>query len=189
MLRRYLGSGAATLPGSSWPPRSGLQRYGILEAVTDLPPGLRSQSSGSGPICRQVLGELPGWFGIEQSVEDYVAVADQSPTMVASVDGKDVGFLTTVRHSPYAAEIYVMGVLPQYHRHGIGSQLLGHAERSLAADGVEYLQVKTLSPSRHDAGYERTRAFYHACGFRALEEFPNLWGPENPALQMVRALR
>ncbi len=136
-----------------------------------------------------MLGELPGWFGIEQSVEDYVAVADQSPTMVASVDGKDVGFLTTVRHSPYAAEIYVMGVLPQYHRHGIGSQLLGHAERSLAADGVEYLQVKTLSPSRHDAGYERTRAFYHACGFRALEEFPNLWGPENPALQMVRALR
>jgi hypothetical protein len=37
-------------------------------------------------------------------------------------------------------------------------------------------------------GYERTRAFYIAGGFRPPEEFPNLWGPENPALQMVKVL-
>ncbi len=108
---------------------------------------------------------------------------------MASVDDKDIGFLTLVRHSPYAAEIYVMGVLPQYHRHGLGTQLLEHAERSLAADGVEYLQVKTLSASRQDEGYERTRAFYLASGFRPLEEFSNLWGPENPVLQMVKVIR
>ena len=30
------------------------------------------------------------------------------------------------------------------------------------------------------------RAFYLACGFRPLEEFPTLWGPENPALQLVK---
>jgi ribosomal protein S18 acetylase RimI-like enzyme len=136
-----------------------------------------------------VLGTLPRWFGIEHGVEHYVAVAERSPTVVASVDDQDVGFLTLVRHSPYAAEVYVMGVLPQYHRHGIGRQLLEHAERSLAADGVEYLQVKTLSASREDEGYERTRAFYLASGFRPLEEFSNLWGSENPALQMVKVLR
>ena len=109
--------------------------------------------------------------------------------MVASVDGKDVGFLTLVRHSPYAAEIYVMGVLPQYHRHGIGRQLLAQAERTLAAEGVEYLQVKTLSANKADEGYKRTRAFYLASGFRPLEELPNLWGAENPAVQMIKVLR
>jgi hypothetical protein len=84
-----------------------LRNCGILETVTDLPLRLRSQSTGSGPTCRQVLGVLPGWFGIEQSVEDYVAVADRAPTVVASVDGNDIGFLTAVRHSPYTSEIYV----------------------------------------------------------------------------------
>jgi GNAT superfamily N-acetyltransferase len=165
------------------------ERCVILDGVADLTVRLRDQSSGSGPTCRQVLGALPGWFGIPQSVEDYVAVADRAPTVVASVGGLDVGFLTAVRHSPYAAEIYVMGVMPDYHRQGIGGQLLARVEASLTADGVEYLQVKTLSASRPDEGYERTRAFYLASGFRPLEEFPNLWGPDNPALQMVKALR
>jgi GNAT superfamily N-acetyltransferase len=156
--------------------------------MTDLTARLRDESSGSGLTCRQVLSALPGWFGIEQSVDDYVAVADRTPTVVASVDGRDVGFLTMVRHSPSAAEVHVMGVLPELHRHGIGGQMLKHAERLLVADGVELLQVKTLGATKRDEGYERTRAFYLASGFRPLEELPDLWGTENPALQMVKVL-
>ncbi len=68
---------------------------------------------GSGPAFREVLGALPAWFAIEEAVEDYAAVTDRSPTEVASVGGKDVGFLTVVRHSPHAAELYVTGVLPE----------------------------------------------------------------------------
>ncbi len=134
------------------------------------------------------MGALPRWFGIEESVDGYVALADRTPTVVASVGGRDVGFLTVVRHSPYAAEIHVMGVLPELHRHGIGKQMLEHAERLLVADGVELLQVKTLSSTRRDEGYERTRAFYVANGFRPFEELPDLWGSENPALRMVKVL-
>jgi hypothetical protein len=59
--------------------------------------------------------------------------------------------------------------------------LLGHAEGILAADGVEFLQVKTLAPSKPDDGYDKTRAFYLAYGFRPLEEFRDLWDAENPA--------
>jgi GNAT superfamily N-acetyltransferase len=169
--------------------RVGCLARGILGGVTDLAVHLRDQPTGSGPTCRLILGTLPQWFGIEQAVDRYVAVADRSPTVVASVGERDVGFLTVVRHSPSTAEIYVMGVVPERHRRGVGRELLAHAERWLAADGVEYLQVKTLSPSRPDAGYERTRAFYLANKFRPLEEFPTLWGPEDPALQMVKALR
>jgi GNAT superfamily N-acetyltransferase len=120
-------------------------------------------------------------------VDQYVIIADQSPTVIASLDD-DVGFLTTVKHSPHAAEIYVMGLIPEYHRQGIGKQMLAFAERELADQGVEYLQVKTLSPTKPDEGYAKTRAFYAANGFRALEEFPTLWDADNPALQMVKRL-
>jgi ribosomal protein S18 acetylase RimI-like enzyme len=134
------------------------------------------------------LVTLPTWFGIPAAVEDYVARADRLPTVIASLGDRDVGLLTLVRHSPYAAEVYVMAVLPQLHRRGIGKALLGHAEGVLAAEGVEFLQVKTLAPSKSDEGYDRTRAFYRANGFRALEEFPDLWDSENPALQMIKAV-
>ena len=81
-----------------------------------------------------------------------------------------------------------MAVLPEFHRQGIGRALLGHAEGVLAADGVEFLQVKTLAPGKPDDGYDKTRAFYCANGFRPLEEFPALWDPQNPALQMIKAI-
>ena len=131
---------------------------------------------------------LPGWFGIPASVEDYVATADRSPTVIATLGDEDVGLVTLVRHSRYAAEVYVMAVLPSLHRRGIGRALLGHAEGILATDGVEFLQVKTLAPSKPDHGYDMTRAFYLAYGFRPLEEFPHLWDADNPALQMIKVI-
>ena len=149
---------------------------------------LRDQPAGSGDTCRTILDSLPAWFGIPAAVEDYIAVADRSPTVIASLGERDVGLLTLVRHNPYAAEIYVMAVLPEFHRQGIGRALIAHAEHVLATDGVEFLQVKTLGPSRPDEGYERTRAFYSSYGFRPLEEFPDLWDLENPALQMIKVI-
>jgi GNAT superfamily N-acetyltransferase len=149
---------------------------------------IRDQPLGAGGTCRRILAALPTWFGIPASVEDYVATADRSPTVIASLGDADVGLLTLVRHSRYAAEVYVMAVLPGLHRQGIGRALLRHAEIMLAADGVEFLQVKTLAPSKPDDGYDKTRAFYLSCGFRPLEEFPDLWDTENPAHQMVKAI-
>ena len=72
-----------------------------------------------------------------------------------------------------------MGVLPEHHRHGIGRRMIEHAEHSLAGDGVQFLQLKTLSALHPDAGYQKTRAFYIACGFRPVQEFPELWGRDN----------
>ena len=149
---------------------------------------IRDQSVGAGEICRRILKTLPTWFAIPSSVEDYVVTAQRSPTVIASFGDEDVGILTLVRHSPHAAEVYVMAVRPELHRQGIGRALLGYAEGMLAADSMEFLQVKTLAPSKPDAGYDRTRAFYLANGFRPLEELPDLWDPENPALQMVKVI-
>jgi GNAT superfamily N-acetyltransferase len=149
---------------------------------------LQVQDQGSGEVCRRVLATLPTWFGIPESVEDYVAKADEHPTVVARADGADVGVLTLLVHTPYAAEVYVMGVRPEHHRQGIGRQMLGVAETWLRERDIEYLQVKTLSPRHPDPGYVKTREFYFAAGFRPLEGFPELWQPENPALQMVKTL-
>lgn len=156
--------------------------------MTEAAVRLRDQSEGSGPTCRRILGALPTWFGIPQSVEDYVAVADRTPTVVASLKGDDVGFLTVLCHNPFSAEIYVMGVLPEHHRQGIGRGMVKHAEAALALDGVEFLQVKTLGAGNPDPGYHKTRAFYLACGFRPFQEFHELWGPGQPALQMVKVV-
>lgn len=149
---------------------------------------LRVQERGSGDVCRQVLATLPTWFGIAESVADYVAAAEENPTVVATVGGDVVGILTLVVHTPYAAEVYVMGVRPEQHRHGIGRQMLEFGETWLRERDIEYLQVKTLSPRHPDPGYVKTREFYFALGFRPLEEFPHLWQPENPALQMIKTL-
>jgi hypothetical protein len=48
--------------------------------------------------------------------------------------------------------------------------------------------VKTRGPSLPYEPYERTRAFYLAMGFTPLEEFTEIWGPENPCLFMVKAV-
>jgi GNAT superfamily N-acetyltransferase len=149
---------------------------------------LRVQDQGSGEVCRRVLAALPAWFGIPESVEDYVAKADENPTVIAGEHGEDVGLLTLLLHTPYAAEVYVMGVLPERRRRGIGRHMLELAETWLRARDIGYLQVKTLSPRHPDPGYVETRAFYFASGFRPLEEFPDLWQPENPALQMIKTL-
>jgi GNAT superfamily N-acetyltransferase len=81
-----------------------------------------------------------------------------------------------------------MAVAAARHRRGIGTALLDRVEEELRTDGVGYLQVKTLGPSYADDEYERTRLFYEARGFVALEEMFGIWPEDNPMLIMVKAL-
>jgi GNAT superfamily N-acetyltransferase len=151
-------------------------------------PTLRDQATGSGDVCKAILSTLPTWFGIPEANADYIAMAEMTPCIVASIGERDVGITTITRHFPESAEVHLMAIVPEHHRQGIGRAMLEHAEASLADDGVRFLQVKTLSPRRDDAGYEKTRAFYLAYGFVPLEEFPELWDPSNPALQLIKTV-
>ena len=138
--------------------------------------------------CEPILRSLPEWFGIEAATQQYIRDIEELPTLLALKGGDVVGFLTLKLHTEYAGEIYVMGVRREAQRKGVGQALVEKAEKYLRERGVEYLQVKTLSPSHPDESYGRTRKFYAAMGFRPLEEFPTLWGEENPCLQMVKRL-
>jgi coenzyme F420-0:L-glutamate ligase / coenzyme F420-1:gamma-L-glutamate ligase len=135
-------------------------------------------------IAEHVLRDLPEWFGIEEATRSYIDGAASLPTLAVGDDG----FLCLKPHTPGAAEIWVMGVRRAAHRRGIGRALVRAAEAWCAANGVEYLQVKTLADTKDDPNYARTRAFYLALGFTPLEVFPDLWDPWNPALQLVKRL-
>jgi GNAT superfamily N-acetyltransferase len=141
---------------------------------------------GGGATCAELLATVPHWFGMSEANEEYTRVADRCPTLVALDNDRAIGFVTVVHHSPHAAELHVMAVRPDHHRHGIGRALVESVEQRLRAEGVEYLQVKTLSASAGDEPYLRTLAFYTALGFRVLEEMPSLWDADNPAVLLVK---
>lgn len=143
---------------------------------------------GQSAACEPILRALPDWFGIESAIQDYLRQIADLPTFLVVTDQVAVGFLTIKTHTPHAAEILVMGLMPAWRRRGLGRALVERASAHLRATGLEYLQVKTLGPSRPDAGYAATRAFYEALGFRTIEEFPQIWGADNPCLLMVKYL-
>jgi len=138
----------------------------------------------------RLLRSLPEWFGIEQSLREYVDDARSLPTYVVRGPGTGavVGILLVKWHFPAAAEVHLMAVDREWHRRGVGRALLRAAEADLREDGVRFVQVKTLSASNPDENYERTRQFYLAAGFTPLEEFPDLWDERNPCLLMVKSL-
>ena len=139
-------------------------------------------------VCEAILRALPEWFGIEAAIREYAREAATLPMLAVSDAVGAAGFLSLKRHGYHAAELYVLGVRPDFHGRGIGTALVAAAEERLRADGVEYLQVKTLGPSRASTAYERTRRFYEARGFRALEELHGLWDEGNPCLVMVKRI-
>lgn len=144
--------------------------------------------SAKGEVCRRILRALPDWFGIPEAVDQYASEVERMPMWGAGVGERVVGFASVNAHTPHAGEIHVMGVLPEFHGQGIGRKLVGAAEKHLRAGGHRYLTVKTLSPRRENAEYAATRAFYERLGFVPLEEFPEIWGPANPCLMLIKSL-
>ncbi|MEL6460344.1 MAG: GNAT family N-acetyltransferase [Cyanobacteria bacterium J06636_27] len=141
---------------------------------------------GKGKVCEKIIRSLPEWFGIETAIIQYVKDIEQLPTFIAMEDNQTIGFLTIKKHNQFAAEIYVMGVLSQFHRNGIGSSLIEEAETFLKQNNVEYLQVKTLGESHPDKYYALTRNFYLKMGFKPIEEFSQIW-QDIPCLLMIKA--
>jgi GNAT superfamily N-acetyltransferase len=149
----------------------------------------------------RILRLLPTWFGIEASNRAYVESARTLPTYFARPAGRaapptgavadsdlPVGVLLVRRHFPEAAEIHLMAVAPELHRHGVGRALVQALEADLIADGCQLLQVKTLGPSDPDEGYKLTRRFYASMGFLPVEETFEIWDAQNPCLIMIKPL-
>ncbi len=137
-------------------------------------------------ISTSILKSLPDWFGIPESTQEYIKVSSKLPFFAAMDESKPVGFISIKENNQYTAEIYVMGVLPDYHKQGIGRGLFNKVSDWSKENGYEFLQVKTLDESHPDVYYAGTRKFYLSMGFKPLECFPELWGKENPCLIMIQ---
>lgn len=170
---------------------------------------------GRSDAAHEILEELPEWFGIDRFTHEYVDAAARFPNYVAvaepesresgtspadaatppssradggAIPADDVlGVLLLDQRYPTTAEVHLLAVRRKHHRAGIGRTLMARVEDDLRAQGVRLLSVKTLGPSAYDPGFDQTRAFYSACGFHPVEEFPDLWADE-PCLLMVKAL-
>jgi GNAT superfamily N-acetyltransferase len=159
---------------------------------------------GRSDAAHDILGELPEWFGIDRFTHEYVEAAAKFPNYVAvaapespapaieadggKIPSEDVlGVLLVDQRYPTSAEVHLLAVRRKHHRGGIGRTLMRRVEDDLRAQGVRLLSVKTFGPSASDPDFDRTRAFYTACGFHPVEEFPDLWA-DNPCMLMVKAL-
>ncbi len=137
--------------------------------------------------CERILRSLPRWFGIEESLLEYVADSERFSTFFA-IEAEPVAFLTVREHFPQSWEVHCIAVQVSRRGQGIGRKLHAHVESWLRAKGAQALQVKTLASAHPSPEYAETRQFYVAMGYMPLEVFPTLWGPKLPVLQLVKLL-
>ena len=95
-------------------------------------------------VSKGILNSLPNWFGIPEAIEEYTDESSRLPFFIAVEESKVVGFISIKENSKYTAEVYVMGVLSDYHKRGIGRELINKVLKWSKNQGYEFLQVKTL---------------------------------------------
>ena len=139
-------------------------------------------------IARLILESLPDWFGIPDAREEYIEKSVKQP-FFAAFDGENaVGFLYLAETGRDTAELYVMGVLKEYHRRSVGKALFAAAKQRAQELGYSFLQVKTVQMGKYPE-YDATNRFYLALGFCEFEVFPTLWDEWNPCQIYVMSLK
>ncbi len=130
-------------------------------------------------VVRFILEALPDWFGIPEARENYIKESSDKIFFCAYEQDRPVGFLYLKETGTATVELYVMGVLKEFHRNGIGRELFYRAKRAAGEKGYSFLQVKTVQMGRYEE-YDRTNRFYLSLGFQEFEVFPALWDEWNP---------
>jgi len=117
-------------------------------------------------ISKEVLYDLPEWFGLPESTEEYIKDSQDKPFLACYADNDVAGFIVLNATSKDTADIFVMGIKKKFHRMGIGTKLkMGHYKE-----------------------YDITNEFYIAMGYKELECFPTLWDEWNPCQIYIKYL-
>lgn len=137
-------------------------------------------------IVKEILSDLPEWFGMEEATSKYITQAAFYPLWSATCNGEFIGFINLKETSPDVAEIYSMGVKQRWHHQHIGTSLFSLLE-TYARDSYKFLQVKTVAQGKYKE-YDSTIQFYRSIGFTEFEVFPTLWDEWNPCLIMIKSI-
>lgn len=138
-------------------------------------------------ISRTILEALPDWFGLPEAREEYIVNSVNQQFFAAVKEEKTIGFLCLKQTGKDTVEVSAMGVLKEFHRHGIGRKLFMKAREKAIKDGFSFIQVKTVQMGQYD-NYDNTNKFYISLGFKEFEIFPTLWDEWNPCQVYVMAL-
>lgn len=149
---------------------------------------IRPLSRDDADRCEAIIRGLPDWFGLEEGIAEARGYLEIQDGFVAEVGGEVLGFLTYASDLRESAEITWMAVAADAHRRGVGRSPTEALVAKARAEGRELLFVKTLADSHPSPEYAATRAFYRSMGFVPLAVLPDLWGPANPCLLMIRPL-
>lgn len=140
-------------------------------------------------FTKDVLEQLPDWFGNKAALDDYVEQVKQFPYWAAfNKDNQCVGFFSAKIHYGHTGDVFVCGVLPEYQHSGIGKILYSAVETFFVESGCKYAVVKTLSDVVNFEPYEKTRRFYVSVGFEPLLTLTEMWDEENPCLIMIKVI-
>lgn len=139
-------------------------------------------------IARLILEALTDWFAIPEAREYYISESADKMMLVSEENGEPNGFLYLKETGKDTVELAIIGVLPKYHRNGIGRKLFEATKEIAVERGYSFLQVKTVQMGKYEE-YDRTNLFYLALGFKEFEVFPTLWDERNPCQVYVMSLR
>ena len=136
-------------------------------------------------ISAEILYNLTEWFGLPDSTKEYIQNSKEMPFWAYYNNDNPVGFIAMKQTGKSTAEIYVMGILKEYQRQGIGKALWNDFEEYAKENGYEFAQVKTVQKGRYES-YDSTNQFYESLGFKEFECFPTLWDEWNPCQIYVK---
>lgn len=71
-------------------------------------------------ITNLILRNLRNWFGIEEGIVEYVEESKDTDFYVAYDINKPLGFISIRSNNRYTSEVYIIGVIEEYHNKGIG---------------------------------------------------------------------
>jgi ribosomal protein S18 acetylase RimI-like enzyme len=121
---------------------------------------------------RQVLGDTiflrlhPDWKEDQADEVRSACSNEQRDVFVAETDGRPVGFVVVSLNAFHEGmgAIDIIGVDPEYQRHGISSRLTEFAIGHMRERGMDIAVVETGG----DPGHQPARAAYEAAGFTLL---------------------
>ncbi len=140
------------------------------------------------PAVAGLLASVPEWFGIPEANAQYVADAGRAAVVPR---GRRATRWSASRCWPSTSRSPASCTCSPYAVTGIARGSGACSSRpswpTCAQAGVRLLEVHTVGPSHEDEGYARTREFYLALGFVAMNELQRIdWS--GPTLILVRPL-